>query len=717
VLSRRAVLLHLLLVGSAYATDSTYKGNDGVWFEGGNWTAGIPQNTDDVANFDGVMGTPGEVDGDGVTDIFLGTLNFSGSQSYDLEPLSPASFIFSATSVNAKITTSSTVHQDIGDNDGGVILASNTDYTNTGSSFVTMAFVSGSGTQSLNVSGRLAVTATGTAQGNTAYTLNLADSTAIVNSLGSDQIFGDLKGAAGSTITMNNSFTVGTANSTTFSGNLTDGIGHMGGFHKHGTGTITLSGNNNGMTSTSFFSIENGTISISSALNVGSAQFFMTPLTGLSSTLAATGTMTLTNLFKLGAGGPTIFDVASSQILTLNGVISDASTPATLTKMNAGTLVLGAVNTYSNGTILQGGTVSIANDNNLGTGDITFSGASTLATSAGVTSGKAVAINAPATFDIATGALSTFSGQFTGASSLTKTSSGTLALSNATNNFSGGTTIAGGTLSLTMNGILAPAGSVNITATGVNTGFNISGTNAGSTIGDLSGVQFSQVTLGTMPLTVGTSTPSVTFGGLLGIGGDTGTVTKQGSGTWILSETAMGASTGGLIISAGTAQVDGVVLKTTVNSGATLKGTGTAGNVVVDAGGFIAPGDSIGTINVGTITINGTLINEINPTASDLINASGLVTLGAGSVLQVSAVPGTYAGGTIYKVIQSTQPIMHQFTSLTTNNPSLDLRIDYSIPNQVRLIVVSTVVIVPFQNLGSFTGNPLILANFLTGSR
>ena len=71
----------------------------------------------------------------------------------------------------------------------------------------------------------------------------------------------------------------------------------------------------------------------------------------------------------------------------------------------------------------------------------------------------------------------------------------------------------------------------------------------------------------------------------------------------------------------------------TVQSGGTLKGTGTVANVNVN-GGTIAPGESPGIINTGNLVYTGgTLEEEIGGTASgefDQLNVTGTVDLGAG---------------------------------------------------------------------------------------
>ena len=104
--------------------------------------------------------------------------------------------------------------------------------------------------------------------------------------------------------------------------------------------------------------------------------------------------------------------------------------------------------------------------------------------------------------------------------------------------------------------------------------------------------------------------------------------TKTGTGTLTLSGT--NTYTGPTTVAAGVLAVDGSIAGsslTTVNDGAKLQGIGTLGATTVNAGGHVAPGNSIGTLNVsGNMTINGTLDVEYD---------------GGGSLIDLLAVTGT----------------------------------------------------------------------------
>ncbi|MEI6786125.1 MAG: Ig-like domain repeat protein, partial [Verrucomicrobiota bacterium] len=116
--------------------------------------------------------------------------------------------------------------------------------------------------------------------------------------------------------------------------------------------------------------------------------------------------------------------------------------------------------------------------------------------------------------------------------------------------------------------------------------------------------------------------------------------TLRKSGTSPLIVTGTPAFAGSFAVFGGTLQVDGTLPATgsaTVSSGATLDGTGTAGEVTVLSGGHFAPGHSPGTITATSLTLNsGALFDEeINGTTAGTLY----------DVTQVSGTPGTVALG------------------------------------------------------------------------
>ena len=151
--------------------------------------------------------------------------------------------------------------------------------------------------------------------------------------------------------------------------------------------------------------------------------------------------------------------------------------------------------------------------------------------------------------------------------------------------------------------------------------------------------------LGAKTLTVGYNDLSTTFSGR--VQGTGGSLVKVGAGTLILSG-VNNTYTGTTTVNGGLLQVDGSIASSslvTVNAGGTLRGTGTVASTVIN-GGTLAPGNSIGTINVqGNLVFSSAAayVVEISPSAADRTNVTGAATLG-GSV-QVVAAPAPMRRG------------------------------------------------------------------------
>jgi len=133
-------------------------------------------------------------------------------------------------------------------------------------------------------------------------------------------------------------------------------------------------------------------------------------------------------------------------------------------------------------------------------------------------------------------------------------------------------------------------------------------------------------------LTVDTSTFTNTLNGALS--GDGGLV-KEGSGTLRLN----GANTfvGTLTVNAGTLEGNGAI----------------SGPVVVNPGGTLSPGASIGTLTVGnTLTLGGNTLIELNKTGTTLTNdrIANVTTLNYGGTLTVVASGDALAAGDSFQV-------------------------------------------------------------------
>ena len=102
------------------------------------------------------------------------------------------------------------------------------------------------------------------------------------------------------------------------------------------------------------------------------------------------------------------------------------------------------------------------------------------------------------------------------------------------------------------------------------------------------------------------------------------------AGTLVLSNTGSIGASSAIRLSGSTAVLDVTAAGFTVGSGKTISGIGTVtGNLTVAAGGTLSPGNSVGTFNVGSLTLaaSSTLYVEIQWNGNDLVSANGTVTL------------------------------------------------------------------------------------------
>jgi autotransporter-associated beta strand protein len=296
------------------------------------------------------------------------------------------------------------------------------------------------------------------------------------------------------TLTGNRTLTVGTSATATFKGVIGQSGSTPYALTKSGAGTLVLSTANTYTGGTTLTAgtvtvsngnaLGNGTLTLNGGTlsSSGGAQTLANAITfsansviGSSSTLIFTGAVTLT--------GNRTLTVGSNATATLKGVIGQSgSTPRSLTKSGAGTLVLSAANTYSGGTTMGSGTLTVSNGSALGSGVFTLSGG-TLSSSGAQTLANAVTLNGNSaigsssnltltgavtltgnrTLTVATGATATITGNIgqsgSTAYSFTKAGAGTLVIAGS-NTYTGGTNVSLGTL--LVNGSLG-SGTVSVT--------------------------------------------------------------------------------------------------------------------------------------------------------------------------------------------------------------------------------------------------------------
>jgi len=155
-----------------------------------------------------------------------------------------------------------------------------------------------------------------------------------------------------------------------------------------------------------------------------------------------------------------------------------------------------------------------------------------------------------------------------------------------------------------------------------------------------------------------------TFSGVIS---GTGSFAQIGPGITVL--TGDNSYSGTTTVAAGALIVNGSIASsslTTVNSGAALLGTGTVGPTVVNAGGFLAPGNSPGTMTVaGNLALQSGAfyIVQVNPTTASTTNVSGTASL-AGTVGAIF-LPGSYLSRS-YTILTAAGGVTGTFDALGT---------------------------------------------------
>jgi fibronectin-binding autotransporter adhesin len=693
--------------GGAIATSSAVTVNNGATFDisatsagtsistlagGGNVALGAKTLTITAGSntFSGILsGTGGALTVAGGTEILTGASTYTGGTT----------IAAGATLQLGNSGSSGSIVGDVADN--GTLTLSHS-----GGTYTFGGVISGTGSVNLSTSSTSTTTFTGT---NT-YTGGTTITNAALR-LGNGGTTGSIVG--------NVAFNSGSLNfnrSDTYTfGGVISGNGAV---FQFGSGTTILTGNNTYTQATEIF---NGTLSVSSDANLGapSADYVYID----NATLETTGTMTSARSIEFGststispdagttltltgqingyddgsltkAGGGTlvlatdITDLGADTMIsagtlqlgngsttgsingnvTDNGMLafnrSDTSTfdgvisgSGAVNQIGPGTTVLTGSNLYTGGTRLGGGTLSVSSLGNLGsTGGLTFDGGA-LENTASFTLDRQGILNTGGG-TLQTDADLIWSARVTGAGGLTKTGPGTLALTSDLNDYQGGTTITGGSLQIGNNGT------------------------TGSVTGNVANN-------GTLAFA---KSNTLSFGGLIS---GSGTVTQVGTGTTVLS--GDNTYTGGTNINAGTLRINGdqsaATGLVTVASGATLGGSGIIGGAVTVAnGGHIAPGNSPGTLTMGSLTLNASSVldfelgqaNTVGGTLNDLINVNGNLTLD-GTLNVTPSVGGTYGAG-IYRLINYTGTLIDNGLSFGLMPAGSTNVLDTAIAHQIDLI-------------------------------
>jgi autotransporter-associated beta strand protein len=366
-------------------------------------------------------------------------------------------------------------------------------------------------------------------------------------------------------------------------------------------GLLILSGVDNS-SGTAAFNINGGT------LQAGSRFFASVPVT-------------------LGdSGTAAIFDTAGFA-MTFSGQLSG---PGSLIKVDSGTLILAASNTYSGNTLISGGTLALSSSLALQNSTLDTSGSGMLSFGS-LTSATIGELTGPGVLNLANsssqpvllsvgnnGTSTTFSGILQGAGSLIKSGSGTLTLA-ANNRYKGATFINGGILSLANSAALPGSGNITFG------GGTLQYTNGNSS--DYS----SYIVNSAGPISIDTSGANVTFASGLA-SSNTGGLTKFGSGTLTLE--GADAFGGDTLISSGTLALGNALAlqqSTLDTSGSGWLNFGSL--TAVTLGGLAGPGTvSLSNSAYGAVAVTLGQNNTSTTYSGTLTGAGSLTKIGSGAL-------------------------------------------------------------------------------------
>ena len=479
-----------------------------------------------------------------------------------------------------------------------------------------------------------------------------------------------------------------------------------------------------------------GTVTVEGSQSLTGMQFVSD---GYNLVAGSAGQLNLVN----GGTGNTAVRVDPNVTATLGVALSGSGT---LAKLDSGTLVLNAANSYTGGTALNGGTLVVGNNSALGTGVLTAANGTSLASNTAVTLGNSVLLNGA--MGVGGANALTLDGEVSGNGSLVKTGASSLTL-NGVNSYSGGTRLSGGQLilgnnaalgsgalsvdgaaqlgansalqlanaitlgaqltllgsqDLTLSGALSGTGSLvksgngALLLTGTNTYGGGTVLNGGSTTGSTSSLQ--GAIANNAALTFEQNADGTYTGNLTGAG----SLTKTGTGDLLLSGT--NSFTGSTNVTAGSLLVNGTLNSATVQvaSGASLGGSGQLAGAVSMADGSTITAGAATPLSVGALALSaGTTLDfalGAPGSSTTVVNVAGNLVLDG--TLNVSDAGGFGVG--VYQLFR-------YGASLTDNGLLLGtlpvgfvpgaLSLQTALANQLNLLVQTTPGQIQFWNGGT----------------
>ncbi len=535
---------------------------------------------------------------------------------------------------------------------------------------------------------------------------------------------------------------------TTFSGGIT-----------LNAGLLSLKSSNALGTSANTLTINGGTVASNASARTLPAAISLVIGGDFALGTGTSGGLSITFNGPVDLGGATR-NIVLNNSATFSGAITDGGftkVNSSIVGNGATTLTLGSTgNTYAGPTIINAGTLSVAGSNDLSPNSaLTLANGTTLAlgsgsaetiaslSDGGANPGGGITMGNATGNVLTTGSDNTntsFSGVFSGTDTnnnggLVKVGTGTFTLTGAST-FNGAIAVNNGTLAFTTIGnvgaasssLFAPAnatigtialGSTTTTGTLQFVGaaaassdrvINLAGTTGGATLDASGTVTAATITytsnltatgVGAKTLTLtGTNTGANTLAGSIPDSSSGATsLTKAGSGTWVLSGTS--SYSGPTAVNNGILSVTGMLAgpgAVTVAAGTpfgTLAGNGTiAGAVTVSDGlggpnGVISPG-TLSDAGLDTLTLTGGLtlpgtynatVDPDNSASSDLAITGNLNLTGADSTLNLSFTDGDPVTGT-YTLATFTGTLTGTFADI--NNLPSGYAVDYN-PNSITL--------------------------------